>query len=91
MLGATQLSNSEFLSQQGIRDLMLNATILVLVAIGQAMVVITRNVDLSVGSVLGSISAFAAGSNSRTAATRSSPSCWPWGSVRCSAWSTAHW
>ncbi|MCO6722999.1 ABC transporter permease, partial [Streptomyces sp. Vc714c-19] len=60
MLGATQLSNSEFLSQQGIRDLMLNATILVLVAIGQAMVVITRNVDLSVGSVLG-VSAFAAG------------------------------
>ncbi|MFC7307878.1 ABC transporter permease [Streptomyces monticola] len=60
MLGATQLSNSEFLSQQGIKDLMLNATILVLVAVGQAMVVITRNVDLSVGSVLG-ISAFAAG------------------------------
>ncbi|MFF8093321.1 ABC transporter permease [Streptomyces sp. NPDC016675] len=60
MLGATQLSNSAFLSEQGIRDLLLNATILVLVAIGQAMVVITRNVDLSVGSVLG-ISAFAAG------------------------------
>ncbi|MFE9045687.1 ABC transporter permease [Streptomyces sp. NPDC007818] len=60
MLGATQLSNPEFLSQQGIKDLMLNATILVLVAVGQAMVVITRNVDLSVGSVLG-ISAFAAG------------------------------
>jgi rhamnose transport system permease protein len=60
MLGATQLSNGEFLSQQGIKDLMLNATILVLVAVGQAMVVITRNVDLSVGSVLG-IAAFAAG------------------------------
>lgn len=60
MLAATQLYNSEFLSQQGVKDLLLNATILVLVAIGQAMVVITRNVDLSVGSVLG-ISAFAAG------------------------------
>ncbi|MGW8888402.1 ABC transporter permease [Streptomyces sp. NPDC055749] len=60
MLGATQLSNSQFLSQQGVKDLMLNATILVLVAVGQAMVVITRNVDLSVGSVLG-ISAFASG------------------------------
>jgi rhamnose transport system permease protein len=61
MLAATQIYNSEFLSQQGVKDLLLNATILVLVAIGQAMVVITRNVDLSVGSVLG-ISAFAAGS-----------------------------
>ncbi|MFJ8542504.1 ABC transporter permease [Streptomyces sp. NPDC093586] len=60
ILGATQLSNGEFLSQQGVKDLLLNATILVLVAIGQAMVVITRNVDLSVGSVLG-VSAFAAG------------------------------
>lgn len=60
MLGVTQLSNNEFLSEQGIKDLMLNATILVLVAAGQAVVVITRNVDLSVGSVLG-ISAFAAG------------------------------
>ncbi|WP_328334093.1 MULTISPECIES: ABC transporter permease [unclassified Streptomyces] len=60
MLGVTQLSNTEFLSSQGIKDLLLNATMLVLVATGQAVVVITRNVDLSVGSVLG-ISAFAAG------------------------------
>jgi rhamnose transport system permease protein len=60
MLLATQLDNSAFLSQQGIKDLLLNATILVLVAIGQATVVITRNVDLSVGSTLG-ITAFAAG------------------------------
>ncbi|MFI5663250.1 ABC transporter permease [Streptomyces sp. NPDC051684] len=60
MLLATQVSNTEFLSQQGVKDLLLNATILVLVATGQAIVVITRNVDLSVGSVLG-ISAFAAG------------------------------
>ena len=60
MLGATQLANGAFLSAQGIKDLLLNAAILVLVATGQAMVVITRNVDLSVGSVLG-ITAFAAG------------------------------
>ncbi|MFE7353314.1 ABC transporter permease [Streptomyces sp. NPDC057543] len=60
MLGATQIYNGEFLSEQGIKDLLLNATILALVATGQAVVVITRNVDLSVGSVLG-ISAFAAG------------------------------
>ncbi|SCD50952.1 monosaccharide ABC transporter membrane protein, CUT2 family [Streptomyces sp. TverLS-915] len=60
MLLATQLTNTGFLSQQGVKDLLLNATILVLVATGQAVVVLTRNVDLSVGSVLG-ISAFAAG------------------------------
>ncbi|WP_327365586.1 ABC transporter permease [Streptomyces sp. NBC_01217] len=60
MIAVTQMGNSEFLSEQGIKDLLLNATILVLVATGQSLVVITRNVDLSVGSTLG-ISAFAAG------------------------------
>ncbi|MFG3009456.1 ABC transporter permease [Streptomyces cinerochromogenes] len=60
MIAVTQAGNSEFLSEQGIKDLLLNATILVLVATGQSLVVLTRNVDLSVGSTLG-ISAFAAG------------------------------
>jgi rhamnose transport system permease protein len=60
MIAATQIDNSTFLSKQGIKDLLLNATILVLVAVGEGVVVITRNVDLSVGSVLG-VSAFAAG------------------------------
>lgn len=60
MIGVTHLGNSAFLSEQGIEDLLLNATILVLVATGQSLVVITKNVDLSVGSTLG-ISAFAAG------------------------------
>lgn len=56
----TEIGNPRFLSVQGVKDLLLNATILVLVAIGEAVVVISRNVDLSVGSVLG-ISAFACG------------------------------
>ncbi|GHH72028.1 ABC transporter permease [Streptomyces sulfonofaciens] len=60
MIAITQAGNSQFLSEQGVKDLLLNATILVLVATGQALVVISRNVDLSVGSTLG-ISAFAAG------------------------------
>jgi len=60
MLVATQIDNTSFLSEQGIKDLLLNATILVLVAVGEAVVVITGNVDLSVGSVLG-VTAFAAG------------------------------
>ncbi|MBR7830804.1 ABC transporter permease [Actinospica sp. MGRD01-02] len=60
MLAATQVDNGAFLSEQGVKDLLLNATILVLVAVGEAVVVISRNVDLSVGSVLG-VAAFAAG------------------------------
>lgn len=60
MLTATQIDNTSFLSQQGVKDLLLNATILVLVAVGEAVVVITGNVDLSVGSVLG-VTAFAIG------------------------------
>ncbi|MFE4412073.1 ABC transporter permease [Streptomyces sp. NPDC056821] len=60
LIAVAQAGNSEFLSEQGVKDLLLNATILVLVATGQSLVVITRNVDLSVGSTLG-ISAFAAG------------------------------
>ena len=35
------------------RDLLLSPSILVLLAVGQAVVIITRNVDLSVGSTLG--------------------------------------
>ncbi|MFI6345711.1 ABC transporter permease [Streptomyces sp. NPDC050560] len=56
----TQLANHRFLSDQGIKDLLLNASILVLLAVGQSAVVITRNIDLSVGSVVG-LSAFACG------------------------------
>ena len=40
-------------SADGFRDLLLTPSILVLLAVGQAIVIITRNVDLSVGSVLG--------------------------------------
>ncbi|MEU9462496.1 ABC transporter permease [Streptomyces sp. NPDC088394] len=56
----TSVANPRFLSGQGIKDLLLNASILVLLAVGQSAVVITRNIDLSVGSVVG-LSAFACG------------------------------
>ena len=52
--------NPRFLDPQGVRDLLLNSTIFVVMAAGQALVVITRNVDLSVGSILG-MSAFSTG------------------------------
>ncbi len=49
----TATINPLFLTPQGVKDLLLNATIVVILAIGQALVIITRNVDLSVGSILG--------------------------------------
>ena len=45
--------NGNFLSGQGIEDILLNTAILALLAVGQSLVVITRNLDLSVGSVVG--------------------------------------
>ncbi|MGI5152669.1 ABC transporter permease [Plantactinospora sp. CA-294935] len=60
LIAVTTVVNPRFLSGQGRRDLMLGATILVVLAVGQAIVIITRNVDLSVGSVLG-LAAFATG------------------------------
>jgi rhamnose transport system permease protein len=57
----TFASNPRFLSAQSVRDLLLGSTILAILAVGQAVVIITRNVDLSVGSVLG-LCAFAVGS-----------------------------
>lgn len=51
---AATVKNPNFLfSSDGWRDLLLTPSILVLVAVGQAIVIITRNVDLSVGSVMG--------------------------------------
>lgn len=57
----TTVDNPRFLSGQSVRDILLNTAILAVMAAGQAVVVITRNIDLSVGSVLG-LSAFATGS-----------------------------
>lgn len=49
----TWVLNPRFLSTQSVKDLLLNATIVMILAAGQAVVLITRNVDLSVGSMLG--------------------------------------
>ncbi|KHK97116.1 ATPase [Microbacterium mangrovi] len=50
----TTIINPSFLfSTDGWRDLLLTPSMLVLIAVGQAIVIITRNVDLSVGSVVG--------------------------------------
>lgn len=58
---ATTIKNPNFLfSADGFRDLLLTPSILMLVAVGQAVVIITRSVDLSVGSILG-LSAYMTG------------------------------
>jgi rhamnose transport system permease protein len=61
LIGVTAATNPRFLSAQSVKDLLLGSTILAILAVGQAIVVITRNVDLSVGSVLG-LTAFTTGS-----------------------------
>jgi rhamnose transport system permease protein len=59
---AATIKNPNFLfSSDGFRDLLLTPSILLLIAVGQAIVIITRNVDLSVGSVVG-LSAYLTGS-----------------------------
>jgi rhamnose transport system permease protein len=53
VIAAATIKTPSFLfSNNGWRDLLLTPAILVLLAVGQAVVIITRNVDLSVGSVL---------------------------------------
>lgn len=49
----TYLINPLFLTAQGVKDLLLNATIIMILAVGQTLLIITRNIDLSVGSMLG--------------------------------------
>lgn len=53
IVAATAVNPNFIVSSDGWRDLLLTPSILILVAIGQAIVIITRSVDLSVGSVLG--------------------------------------
>jgi len=53
--------NPKFLfSPDGWRDLLLTPSIMLLIAVGSAIVIVTRNVDLSVGSVVG-LSAYMTG------------------------------
>jgi rhamnose transport system permease protein len=60
VVGATTIDNHRFLSATSIQNLLSGAAIIALLAIGETIVIVTRNVDLSIGSVLG-ISAYATG------------------------------
>jgi rhamnose transport system permease protein len=56
----TAILEPRFVEAASLRNLALNAAIFAILAVGQTLVLVTRNVDLSMGSVLG-LSAFLAG------------------------------
>ncbi|GAA0262791.1 ABC transporter permease [Cryptosporangium japonicum] len=60
LFGVTAIVNPRFIGVQSFKDILLNTAIVGLLAVGQTLVVVTRNIDLSVGSVLG-LSAFVTG------------------------------
>ncbi len=57
----TVIMEPRFADADSLRDLLLNASIFAILAVGQTLVIVTRNIDLSVSSVL-ALSAYFAGS-----------------------------
>jgi rhamnose transport system permease protein len=60
VVGTTTADNHRFVSVTNVQQILSGASIIALLAIGETIVIVTRNVDLSIGSVLG-ISAYATG------------------------------
>jgi rhamnose transport system permease protein len=60
LVAFTAILEPRFIEADSLRNLALNASIFAILAVGQTLVIITRNVDLSTGSILG-LSAFLAG------------------------------
>src|SRR4051794_1677180 len=60
LIAVTAILEPRFIETNSLRNLALNSAIFAILAVGQTLVIITRNVDLSVGSVLG-LAAFMAG------------------------------
>ena len=60
LIAITAILEPRFVHADSLRNLALNASIFAILAAGQTLVIITRNVDHSVGSVLG-LAAFMAG------------------------------
>src|SRR5687767_11107942 len=53
LMTAVTLRSPNFLTLDNVQDILLNISILVIVALAQAMVIITKSIDLSVGSMIG--------------------------------------
>jgi rhamnose transport system permease protein len=60
VVGAATADNTNFASATNLQQILSGAAIIALLAIGETIVIVTRNVDLSIGSVLG-ITAYASG------------------------------
>jgi rhamnose transport system permease protein len=60
LIAVTAILEPRFIEADSLRNLALNASIFAILAVGQTLVLITRNVDLSTGSILG-LSAYLAG------------------------------
>ncbi|BEP12165.1 ABC transporter permease [Acidothermaceae bacterium B102] len=60
VFGLTTLKNSGFAGVLSVEQLLTGSALIALLAVGETMVIVTRNVDLSVGSVLG-LSAYLVG------------------------------
>jgi len=60
VVGSATIDNHLFLSAANVQQILAGSAIIALLAIGETVVIITRNVDLSIGSILG-LSAYATG------------------------------
>lgn len=60
VFGLTTLKNHNFAEAASVQQLLVGAALIALLAVGETLVIVTRNVDLSVGSVLG-LSAYLVG------------------------------
>ena len=60
VFGATAIKNPSFAHSSSVQEILTGAALFILLAVGETVVIITRNVDLSVGSTLG-LSAFEIG------------------------------
>jgi rhamnose transport system permease protein len=60
VIGVTAIKNSHFVDADSLQQLLTGAALIALLGVGETLVVVTRNVDLSVGSVLG-LSAYLVG------------------------------
>jgi rhamnose transport system permease protein len=60
VFGATTINNHAFAEAHSVQQLLTGASLIALLAVGETLVIVTRNVDLSVGSVVG-LSAYVVG------------------------------
>jgi rhamnose transport system permease protein len=60
LVAVTGILEPRFVHADSLRNLALNAAIFAILAVGQTLVIVTRNIDISVGSILG-LTAFMAG------------------------------